>query len=252
MEEELSAAQALQAAILPQLLEPEPTHAVSAYMMPARQMGGDFYDAFRIDEHRYGIAIADVAGKGVPAAFFMAVSRTVLRNYGLEGLPPGECLARANGELCRTNPMDLFVTVFYGVLDTRTGDLAYANGGHPDVYLVRAGGGLERLPRTGGMALGVLEQVPYREAAVRLGPGDTLFLLTDGIPEAMNATGDLFGEEPIEEALLTARRQPLPEIIREVVAAVHGFVGAASPSDDITCLALRYAATAPMGAAPVG
>src|SRR3954447_6789803 len=172
MEEELTAAQALQAAILPHRFEPEATHAVSAYMMPAQHMGGDFYDVFRIDEHRYGFAIADVAGKGVLAAFFMAISRTVLRNYGREGLPPAECLLRAHQELCRMTPMELFVTVFYGVLDTRTGELAYANGGHPDVYLVRSKDGLERLPRTGGMALGVLEQVPYREAAVRLSPGD--------------------------------------------------------------------------------
>src|SRR3954447_3122730 len=230
MEEELTAAQALQAAILPHRFEPEATHAVSAYMMPAQHMGCDFYDVFRIDEHRYGFAIADVAGKGVLAAFFMAISRTVLRNYGREGLPPGECLLRANQELCRMNPMELFVTVFYGVLDTRTGELAYANGGHPDVYLVRSKDGLERLPRTGGMALGVLEQVPYREAAVRLSPGDMLFLLTDGIPEAMNRDGDLFGEAVLVEELVEARRQPLPEVVRRVVASVHRLVGDPAPA----------------------
>jgi sigma-B regulation protein RsbU (phosphoserine phosphatase) len=211
-------------------------------MMPARHMGGDFYDVFRIDKHRYGIAIADVAGKGVLAAFFMAISRTVLRNYGREGLPPGECLQRANQELCRTNPMELFVTIFYAVLDTRTGELAYANGGHPDVYLVRPSGELARLPRTGSVPLGVLDEVPYPERTVRLAPGDTLFMLTDGIPEAMNAAGDLFGEMPLMDELVEASRQPLPEIIRRVVDAVHRFVGGAPPSDDITCLAVRYAA----------
>lgn len=243
MEAELEAAQALQAAILPHRFEPEPTHALHAYMMPARHLGGDFYDVFRIDDHRVALVIADVAGKGVTAAFFMAISRTVLRNYGREGLGPGECLLRANQELCRTNPMELFVTVFYAVLDVRTGDLAYANGGHLEPYLVHVDGGeVERLPRTGSMALGVIEEAPYPERTTRLMPGDTIMLVTDGIPEAMNAAGDLLGEEPVLDELIAARRQPLPELVRRVVLAVDRFVGGAPPSDDITCLALRYAA----------
>jgi phosphoserine phosphatase RsbU/P len=241
MEVELGAAQALQAAILPHRFEPESTHTLHAYMMPARHMGGDFYDVFRIDEHRFALVIADVAGKGVPAAFFMAISRTVLRNYGREGLGPGDCLLRANEELCRTNPMELFVTVFYAVLDVRTGELAYANGGHLDPYVVHAeGGAVERLPRTGSMALGVMEEAPYPERSARLMPGDTILLVTDGIPEAMNAAGDLLGDELVLDELLAARRLPLPELVHRVVAAVERFVDGAPPSDDITCLALRY------------
>ena len=224
MEVELGAAQALQAAILPHRFEPEFTHTLHAYMMPARHMGGDFYDVFRIDEHRFALVIADVAGKGVPAAFFMAISRTVLRNYGREGLGPGDCLLRANEELCRTNPMELFVTVFYAVLDVRTGELAYANGGHLDPYVVHAeGGAVERLPRTGSMALGVMEEAPYPERSARLMPGDTILLVTDGIPEAMNAAGDLLGDELVLDELLAARRLPLPELVHRVVAAVERF-----------------------------
>ncbi len=176
--------------MLPEALPVNPAYSGKASMVPAREMGGDFYDFFPLDERRLGLVIADVSGKGVPAAFFMAISRTVLQQSALDGGSAGACLARANAPLCARNPMELFVTAFYGILDVETGDLSYANGGHNPPLMVRhADGTVAELPRTGGMALGVMTGMAYAEAAVRLTPGDTLFLYTDGISEAMDGEG---------------------------------------------------------------
>ncbi|RJF80786.1 HAMP domain-containing protein [Oleomonas cavernae] len=250
VETELDAARSLQAAILPQALPVHPSYTGKATMVPARELGGDFYDFFALDQRHLGIVIADVSGKGVPAAFFMAISRTVLQSSAREHRAPGACLARANTLLCDQNPMDLFVTTFYGILDTQTGDLAYANGGHNPPMMIRRGdGSVTDLPRTGGMALGVMPGMAYTERTTRLEAGDTLFLYTDGISEAMDAGGQEFTEARLRTALGTAHAQAVDVVIESVTRAVDRFVGQAEQSDDITCLVIRYLGPRPAVAA---
>lgn len=242
MEEELLAAQSLQAAILPQHFPKLPTHECDAFMMPARQLGGDFYDLFAIDGEHLAVTIADVSGKGVQAAFFMAISRTILQSTGKEGWPPGECLKRSNDLLCQTNPLTLFVTVFYGILNTRTGEFRYANGGHNPPCLIRsADGDARRVPPTGGIALGVMEDMEFDEATVTLAPGDTVFLFTDGVSEAMDREGNEFTEQRLTETLRRTQSLPVDSLLRRVREQVELFVGGAAQSDDLTCLVLRYA-----------
>lgn len=244
MEEELLAAQSLQAAILPTQFPTMTTHAIDALMVPALQLGGDFYDVFMIDEHQLAVTIADVSGKGVPAAFFMAISRTILQTTGKEGWSPAECLRRANDQLCQTNPMSLFVTVFYGILDTRTGQFRYANGGHnPPCLIHRDDGTVLRIKPTDGIALGVMEDMPFEEGETSLLPGDTLFMFTDGISEAMDIDGREFTEGRLTQALTDTHVLELDRILKRVREHVQIFVGEAPQSDDLTCLVLRYAPT---------
>ncbi|MCX5515848.1 hypothetical protein C3941_05585 [Kaistia algarum] len=241
VEAELAAARSLQAAMLPQSLPADPAYSGTASMLPAREMGGDFYDFFALDDHRLGIVIADVSGKGVPAAFFMAISRTVLQASARESASPGLCLARSNNILCSQNPMELFVTAFYGILDSRTGELAYSNGGHnPPLAVRRADGDVVEVPRTGGMALGVMSDMAYAERSLQLTPGDTLFLYTDGISEAMDEGGQEFTEGRLKEALRGSGTDSVEVVLASVTDAVAQFVGAAAQSDDITCLVIRY------------
>src|SRR5262249_54169596 len=147
----------------PRAFPRRPDLELFAEMLPAREIGGDFYDFFPVDDGRLALVVADVSGKGVPAALFMAVSRTVLRSVALEGIAPGECLRRTNALLCLDNSAELFVSVFYGVLDTRTGELAYCNGGHNPPYVMRKSGEVTLLEGTGGVVLGVLDDVAYKE-----------------------------------------------------------------------------------------
>lgn len=241
VESELEVARSLQAAILPQGMPQHPSYAGQATMVPARELGGDFYDFFPLGENKIGLVIADVSGKGVPAAFFMAISRTTLRVAARDFERPGDGLAAANDQICAQNPHEMFVTVFYGILDVVTGVLTYANGGHNAPVLARAGGGApEMLPRTGGVALGVMAGLPYAEASATLAPGDTLFLYTDGISEAMDVDGQEFTEARLLLSLDTASRNSVDVVLRKVTDAVSAFVGPAEQSDDITCLVLRY------------
>ncbi|MDI6024973.1 SpoIIE family protein phosphatase [Corticibacterium sp. UT-5YL-CI-8] len=241
VEAELDAARSLQAAILPQALPIHPSYDGKATMVPARELGGDFYDFFAIDDRHLGIVIADVSGKGVPAAFFMAISRTVLQSTARESHSAGTCLAAANTVICSQNPMDLFVTTFYGILDTETGDFTYANGGHnPPLMIRRVDGSVADLPRTGGMALGVMPGLSYSEKKVHLNAGDTLFLYTDGISEAMDSEGREFTEGRLKDALIDAHAQHVDLVISGVTDAVGRFVDGAEQSDDITCLVIRY------------
>jgi len=179
--EELRITQELQISILPtQTLETE-TVRVFGTMTPAREVGGDFYDFVRLDEDRIAIIIGDVSGKGVPAAFFMAIARTILRRLALSGEGPSALVERANNELCEVNPLELFVTVFFGIYDARDGSLVYANAGHSPPCRVHRDRSVSFIERTGGMALGVMENVSYRQASVTLESGESAFLYTDGV-----------------------------------------------------------------------
>jgi sigma-B regulation protein RsbU (phosphoserine phosphatase) len=247
--EELQITQRMQISILPTEALVTDGARVFARMVPAREVGGDFYDFMRIDEHRIAVVIGDVSGKGVPAAFFMAVARTVLRRLALSGGTPGEILASANDELCESNPLELFVTAFVGILDRRDGSFVYANAGHNPPCLISPTGEVTFLERTGGMALGVMPDLPQGERTITVATGEAVFLYTDGVTEAFDANGVQFEEERMLEIL---RKKIAGEtVVERMITAVERFSQGIERSDDVTVLSLdRTAPLAPDTAAP--
>jgi serine phosphatase RsbU (regulator of sigma subunit) len=240
---ELRVASSIQQSILPRKFPPYPDRTdfdLYAQSIPAREMGGDFYDFFLIDEHRLGMVMADVSDKGVPAAIFMTVSRTLIKAEAMTGIEPGECLQRANRLLCQDNDTAMFVTVFYGVMDLLTGALVYANAGHNAPYLISLKGDVTALPGTGGMALGVTDECVFRTARVTVEPGSQLFLFTDGITEAMNVHQELFGETRLVSILQQAVRREPRELLAQVLKDVRRFAADAPQSDDLTAMVLCY------------
>ena len=249
IDEELQSAQALQRAILPQHFPDRPELSGHAFILPARQLAGDFYDVLELPDGRVGILIADVSGKGVPAAFFMGISRTVLRATALAGRSPGECLAQANNVLCGTNPTDLFVTVFYGILDPADGSFLYANGGHnPPLLWRRDADEPAPLQPTGSLVLGMIKDVRFAERSVRLEPHDLVLLYTDGITEAQNADGEEFSEERLIHAVAATGDDDPEAIVAQINARLRAFTGAVPLADDVTCVVLRYAGPPPAAA----
>jgi serine phosphatase RsbU (regulator of sigma subunit) len=240
---ELRIASEIQKSILPRTFPAFPDRddfELYAESIPAREMGGDFYDFFLIDQKRLGLVIADVSGKGVPAAIFMAVSRTMLKSIAVQGISPGECLQQVNNLLCPDNDSAMFVTLFYAILNTKTGELEYSNAGHNVPYVLSDAGGIALLENAGGMALGVTEEVAYRAATTRLRPGDALYLYTDGVTEAMDGQGNLYGSERLEQLLRRIQGCSPREIVGETVGAVKTYAAGELQADDITLLALRY------------
>ena len=220
--------------------------AIHGSMRAARSVGGDFYDYFFIDDRYLAFAIGDVTGKGVPAALFMAVSRTLLRATAARGSSPRECLASVNASLCAEDVGGMFVTCFYGVLDTRTGRIEICNAGHNPPYILRGNGSVEPTPQVGGFMLGMFAHGTYESTTIDLGPGDSLVLYTDGVTEAVNEAEDHYDEERLEATLhhlatagttVTAER-----IVGGVMADVEQFAGCAPQADDITMLVLTWAA----------
>ncbi|MBF0281631.1 MAG: serine/threonine-protein phosphatase, partial [Zetaproteobacteria bacterium] len=239
IQDELEIARTLQISILPTHF-PNVGHCqLYAQMEPAREMGGDFYDMFSIGQDHLGLVMADVSGKGVPAAFFMAVSRTQLRGIARNGDSPEAVLAQLNDHLCEQNPLELFVTVFYALLNTRTGELIYANGGHNPPLLQR-GDSMISLPTSGGMALGIMPELPYQQHRLQLDAGDRLFMFTDGVTEAFDIENQLFGEDRLEALLREHRTEDTQQLIETVMTQLHHFSQGRPLADDITCMALDF------------
>ncbi|MCX2863472.1 SpoIIE family protein phosphatase [Paucibacter sp. PLA-PC-4] len=238
VQEELASAREMQQAILPQSFPDTADFSVSACMHPARELGGDFYDCFALADGRWGFLVADVAGKGVGAAFFMAVSRTVLQDLAQSGLAPAEVLARANDLLSERNPMELFVTACFCLYDPRDGGLVYASAGHPPPLLRGADGQVRVLPGACDLALGVLPGMRYHDREARLAAGDTLLLYTDGITEAFAGDGRAYGDERLQAWLHACPGKSAGDKLAALVADVAGFVGSAEASDDLTALLL--------------
>jgi len=203
-------------------------------------MGGDFYDFFLIDAERLGFVIADVSGKGVPAAIFMAVTRSLLKATALTAIEPAQCLQHVNDLLSPDNESAMFTTVFYGILHTGTGEVAYSNAGHHAPYILRGVKDIEPLAGTGDMALGVSEAARFVTRNAVLGKGDRLFLYTDGITEAMDGNECMFSDSRLRGFLENTNECSPAEIIRGVVSVLRRFTGGFPQSDDITALALRY------------
>jgi phosphoserine phosphatase RsbU/P len=243
IQQDLTIARNIQQAILPKVFPPFPGRKefdIYASMTAAKEVGGDFFDFFLIDKERLGFVIGDVSGKGVPAAIFMAVSRTLLKATAVKGLLPGECLAYVNDLLCPESVSSMFVTIFYGILNTSTGEIEYANGGHNPPYAICSEGGITELELTGGMALGLMEEMKYRSKTIKLNPGDTLFLFTDGVTEAFNIEDNLYSDARLERMLGEFRALEVTDLVKEVIKDVHEYSTGVQQSDDITVMAIKY------------
>jgi phosphoserine phosphatase RsbU/P len=210
-----------------------------ADVIPATEVGGDFYDYFMITDTRLGFVVADVSGKGVGAAMYMAVSRTLLRAAALRNLEPGECLERLNHLLCLDSDAGMFVTVCYGILDVETGALEYAIGGHPQPFIAGPTGARE-LGKSGDMVVGMMEDLTYKTLKEQMAPGEFLMLYSDGVNEAANEQKELFSIERVGEFLGTVEKTTCEAISRAVIGEVKRFEGTAPQSDDITVLTLGY------------
>ena len=244
LQNELDVASGIQKSILPTAFPASNTFQVYATMIPARNVGGDFFDVVRLENGRLGLAIADVSDKGVPAALFMMSSRTWMKGAAISSPEPGEVLQEVNALLHEENETQMFVTVLYAVYDPESGEFTYACGGHDAPLLVRGDGSSELLPLTDGIALGIIPELEYRQHTVTIRPGETLILYTDGVTEAMNGSGEQFGIERLREVFAARAPGDSSEAARMVFDAVQTFAGGAPQSDDITCLTLRRSETA--------
>lgn len=240
---ELSVATKIQADMLPDVakeFEDSKSFDIFASMTPAKEVGGDFYDAFMIDKDHIAMVMADVSGKGVPAALFMVIAKTLIKHRAQQGGTPAEVLKYVNEQLCKGNEAELFVTVWLAILDLRTGKGIAANAGHEHPAIKRKDGQFELIIYRHSPAVATLEGIRFREHEFELHPGDKLFVYTDGVPEATNADNELFGAERMVEALNKSADCAVGDILSEVKAEIDRFVGEAPQFDDITMLGFEY------------
>jgi serine phosphatase RsbU (regulator of sigma subunit)/putative methionine-R-sulfoxide reductase with GAF domain len=238
IEQELDVARAIQASLMPESAPIIPRCTVASYWEAARQVSGDFYDFLELPNGSWGIAIADVADKGVPAALFMALSRTILRTVAFNRVRPSEVLERSNTLIYGDTSSDLFVTVFYAIWEPETRILEYANGGHNPPLLIRADGKSRELT-TKGIALGVIEEVKISHKKVKLHPGDTVIFYTDGVTEAMNEDFDEFGTDRLSMVAKNMRNRSAVEIVSGITQAVDEHAGDTSQFDDVTLVVMK-------------
>ncbi len=243
IESELAIARDIQMNMVPKQFPPFPERSecdLFATLEPAKEVGGDFYDFGFIDRDRLFITVGDVSGKGVPAALFMATTRTLLRATIGRTEGPEELMTRLNDEISRDNASAMFVTLFIAVLDVSTGRMRYCNAGHTLPYLLSAGR-VQAIENTPGAAVGAFEGVRYQGNAIRLEPGDGLMLYTDGVTEAMNARDEQFSDRRLEGFLRSAGPSTSEDLTRRLLAEVRRFADGAPQSDDITIVTLQYA-----------
>ena len=243
IQSELRIAQTIQMSLVPKTFPPFPNRKefeLYALMEPAKEVGGDFYDFFLVDDDNLCLVIGDVSGKGVPAALFMAVTRTFLRALFQEESDPAIILSRLNDELSRDNDSCMFVTIFCASINISTGECRYASAGHNPPFLVTVGQEVTTLPPVKGAVAGAMEGLPFAEGVVYLHPGDMLFLYTDGVTEAMNQEASLFGETATTKELQRLQNLNCDIILKELRQSLWHFAAGAEQSDDITMLAFRY------------
>lgn len=240
--QEMRLAYDIQQSFLPKRIDAGPLanrFAIFASMLPAKQVGGDFFDYFMIDDEWLAFAVGDVSGKGVPAAMFMSVSRMVLKSIAREGGCAGDILARANSLLAEDNPEGMFVTVAFARLNLSTGELNIASGGHEEIFVVDPDGDLTKV-RPGGPALGLFDGPAYADHTIRLAPGSRVILATDGVTEAFAADKQMFGMERLERLLTDSPPEEPADLVAMLQTQVSDFAGGFPQSDDITCLALAW------------
>ena len=240
---ELNIAKTIQSSALPSIFPKfanKKEYTIAALMDPAKEVGGDFYDFFMIDDSHMAIVIADVSGKGVPGALFMMISKTHIKNQTVHTMSPAEVLELANNQLCETNEAEMFVTVWLGILDLNTGVLTAANAGHEYPAIKRANGRFEIFKDKHGFVVAGMPDMKYKEYEIKLNPGDTIFVYTDGVAEATNSENELFGLERTIEALNSDLNADPEGIIANVSKGISDFVKEAPQFDDITMLCLEY------------
>ena len=212
---------------------------MAASMTPAKDVGGDFYDFFRIDDERIGFVMADVSGKGVPAAIFMAVSRTLIRAIGMQGNFPSQTIRNSNELLCKESVNCMFVTVFYAIYNTKTGEVSYCNAGHNSPYITHADGTVESLPISSNCMIGAIEGLEFNEGTLVLEKGDMLTMYTDGVNEAVNPAFEEYGNQRLSDTLAAMHGKTCKETIDGLLESVKTFADGAEQSDDITVLAIK-------------
>ena len=239
---ELDVARHIQASMLPSIFPPFPNRDefdIYASMTPAKEVGGDFYDFFLVDEDHLAMVIADVSGKGVPAAMFMMISKTLLKSAAQSGLSPKAILEKVNNQLCENNDAEMFVTVWIGILEISTGKLVCANAGHEYPAIMRRGGSFELYKDKHGFVLAGMEGSKYREYELVLSAGDRLFVYTDGVAEATDSNNNLYGTDRMIDALNKAKDLSSRELLESLHKDIDSFVGLADQFDDITMLSIQ-------------
>lgn len=240
---ELNVATQIQADMLPRIFPAFPDRKdfdIFASMDPAKEVGGDFYDFFLVDENHLAIVIADVSGKEVPAALFMVIAKTLIKNHAQIGECPADIFTNVNEQLCEGNEAGLFVTGWMGILDITNGQFIFVNAGHNPPLLMRKGENFQFLKSRVGFVMAGMEGMRYRQAQITLEPGDKLFLYTDGVTEATDIHQELYGEERLENALNASKELPVEELLSQIKTSVYEFFGEADQFDDITMLGLEY------------
>ena len=243
---ELAFAKAIQHAALPSVFPPYPDRKefeIFATMHTAKEVGGDFYDFYFVDDENLAFLMADVSGKGIPAAMFMMTAKTFIKSFAESGLSVEQVFTHANAKLCEGNDAGMFVTAWLGILNTRTGQVQFANAGHNPPLVRHADGTYEYLKSRAGFVLAGMEGVRYRKNELTLAPGDAIYLYTDGVTEATNLNEELYGEERLQKVLDIYKDATPETICAEVKIDVDKFVGEAPQFDDITMLAIRYKGT---------
>ena len=253
LEKELDIARRIQQSMIPHNFNPLPKNPhfeLSGLMLAAREVGGDFFDFFQISEDKLALIIADVSGKSISAALFMAISKILIRSIAWHEESPHETLKKANELLAYENPSCMFVTAFYAILDTRTGTLCYSNAGHNPPYILSKNNSIRQVDVCDSIPLGLdpsllkADTPLYTQQTLQLNDGDCLFLYTDGITEAMNGKQKCYTPARLEETLIRCGDKELSAIVDAVMNDLKVFTGAAVQSDDITILCLRYYLTA--------
>jgi len=238
---ELELARKIQADMLPNIYPAFPDRKefdIYATMTPAKEVGGDFYDFFLVDDDHLGMVMADVSGKGVPAALFMMMTKILINNYAMQGGSPARVLEQTNTAICKKNDEEMFVTVWLGILEISTGKITASNAGHEFPIIKKADGGYEIFKDKHGFVVGVMAGLKYKDYEFTLEKGGTLFLYTDGLPEATDGKDELFGMDRVLDVLNRNKDTGPHDLLPEIQRTVDDFVGNAAQFDDLTMLAV--------------
>jgi sigma-B regulation protein RsbU (phosphoserine phosphatase) len=239
MTEELNVGRDIQMSMLPLKFPAFPDRHefdIYALLQPAREVGGDFYDFFFINDRELCLIVGDVSGKGVPAALFMAVTKTMLRARAIDDPSPASVVTQVNNELSADNPASMFVTLFMAIVDVRSGEIRFTNAGHNPPYILRKTAKFDCLDQRLGPVIGAVEGVAFKESQCQLGEGDSVFIFTDGVTEAMDVSGQLYSEDRLEKFLEQVNGSSADQLTQDTLAAVEDFAAGAEQADDITIL----------------
>jgi len=240
IDSELDIAKSIQRSMLPKGLAENENIKLCAMLKPARAVGGDFYDFFYIDDEHLCFLIADVSGKGIPAAMFMSVTRSYLRAYSTTGLSASEIVVKLNNTIASNNDANMFVTLFLGILNLKSGELNYANAGHDEPYLMSDNGEYKRLKSVGNTVVGAFEDLNFKDETIFLAKDSKLFLYTDGVTEAFSKDDEQFGDKRVSEALAISRDKSVSFTMEFMEKEITNFAKDCEQSDDITMLLLEF------------